>query len=474
MERAGKHNDDDNDDEERDDSSQENLAKLVVLLLQHLLSDRSSDCDDPEYHRVSCDGCGINGFKIDRYKCLKCENFDLCARCFDRRKESAQHKSGHPMAHFKLPNELFGKKYDNYKDVTMTNLQKEYADEVNTNIYCDFCRKDDFKGLRFKCDTCPDYDLCQQCVDNGKTNKGHKSDHPMIVAHNASLSQIDRRDIDYDEDDFLGGGAFGKVYKAKWLSKNLTVACKVIHARAETAKTDVKAFLKELAAYRELSEYLDKGSLTRVIYKENVSLRRKLEMALNIASGMRKIHQHGMIHRDIKPDNILVTSHYTAKIGDMGIARVLDPNVAITHIGPQQFMPPEFQTGEYDQKLDVYTFGLTLNELFTETKHKFDIFTGRKTLTTQSPILSELITRCIDSDPKQRPTARNEMFMAFYKQFHPIAKKEIEKIFPLPPRSVTNAAAGRSQTTDAGRRGEAATKVDLARLQELLSSCKTQ
>ncbi|CAF0973754.1 unnamed protein product [Didymodactylos carnosus] len=127
-------------------------------------------------------------------------------------------------------------------------------------------------------------------------------------------------------------------------------------------------------------------------------------------------------------------------------------------------------------------------------------------LTTQSPILSELITRCIDSDPKQRPTAvelertlktyyhgfneivlkrhssymlmpydkRNEMFMAFYKQFHPIAKKEIEKIFPLPPRSVTNAAAGRSQTTDAGRRGEAATKVDLARLQELLSSCKTQ
>ncbi|CAF1383660.1 unnamed protein product [Didymodactylos carnosus] len=425
----------------------------------------------------------------------------------DKRKEGRQHRSGHPMAHYKLPNELFGVKYDD-SDVTLKNLQQKYADEINEDITCDVCLQERFKGLRFKCDTCPNYDICQQCMDSEKTSKNHKLDHPVIVITNNYLPQIDRNDIEFKEEDFLGGGAFGKVYKAKWLSKKLTVACKVIHAKAEQVRRLALDFLKELAAFKELSgafilkiygyaiqklqnddlifmlitEYMDKGSLSSVIYKEDISLRRKIEMAANIASGMRKIHQHGMIHRDIKPDNILVSSNYTAKIGDMGIARMMHPDVALTHIGPQLFMPPEFYRNDYDQKLDIYTFGLTLNELFTETKHKFNMGNGEKTLTKQSPILSELIARCIDSDPSQRPTAyelekslevydrgfnelvlkrhlsyitwsnekKNKAFMQFYEQFHSYAKNELEKIFPLPQKTkatATPTAAQRTQTT---------------------------
>ncbi|CAF5103585.1 unnamed protein product, partial [Rotaria sp. Silwood1] len=56
-------------------------------------------------------------------------------------------------------------------------------------------------------------------------------------------------------------------------------------------------------------------------------------MVMNIASGMRKIHEHRMIHRDIRPDNILVNENYVAEIGDMGIARVIDPLNHHTQIG---------------------------------------------------------------------------------------------------------------------------------------------
>ncbi|CAF3991105.1 unnamed protein product, partial [Rotaria sp. Silwood1] len=56
-------------------------------------------------------------------------------------------------------------------------------------------------------------------------------------------------------------------------------------------------------------------------------------MVMNIASGMRRIHEHRMIHRDIRPDNILVNENYVAKIGDIRIARVIDPLNQQTQIG---------------------------------------------------------------------------------------------------------------------------------------------
>jgi serine/threonine protein kinase len=235
----------------------------------------------------------------------------------------------------------------------------------------------------------------------------------------------------------------GTVYKAKWLSKNRLIACKVINARPEHIHHE-KSFRKELAAYAELSgpyilktygynieqldddtrkctlvmEYMPRGSLTNVLrQKEKLPLRRKLEMACQIASGMRKLHAHRMIHRDIRPDNILVTEDYTAKIGDMGLARVWLPDVKLTTIGCLPYMPLDFYTGKYDQSLDVYTFGLTINQLFTEKQHQFDLLTRRIELTKPSSVFADLITRCIHKDPSQRPTAIEiETTLRMYKQ----------------------------------------------------------
>lgn len=135
-------------------------------------------------------------------------------------------------------------------------------------------------------------------------------------------------------------------------------------------KTLEESFWEELAAYTELSgafilktfgygeeignnrtkkyylisEFMHRKSLTDVIYDptEKISLRRKLAMACHITSGMQKLHAHSMIHRDIRPDNILVSSNYTAKIGDMGIAHVFKPAEKHKLLGCLIFMPPEF------------------------------------------------------------------------------------------------------------------------------------
>jgi serine/threonine protein kinase len=163
-------------------------------------------------------------------------------------------------------------------------------------------------------------------------------------------------------------------------------------------------------------ELMGRGSLQNLLDNESnkLSLRRKLGMSRQIASGMRRIHQHGMVHRDIRPDNILVNDDYIAKIGDMGIARVLDPTGQQTQLGCLQFMPPEFYRDSFDghvkcdEKLDIYTYGLTLNQLFTETMHQFRLNnpTARIILTKKSPIFyDEIILRCLENEAKLRPSA---------------------------------------------------------------------
>ncbi|CAF0835710.1 unnamed protein product, partial [Didymodactylos carnosus] len=430
--------------------------------------------------------------------------------CFEKRRETKNHQSGHPVVQFRTPSEVLGAELKT-EDLTLKILEKLFQRERHSNITCNGCLQRPIIGLRFKCDTCPNYDLCHQCISKSITTDSHKLDHPLVAVPKHRIPQIDRDDIELG--DALGQGAFGEhtlfllsllklfvyhlgtVYKAIWLSKKRTVACKVIIASATRSEALFNSFLKELAAYRELSgayilktfgytqtklaeglneyrlitEFMEKGSLQSLIDNadNDLSIRRKLDMSCNIASGMRKIHEHNMIHRDIRPDNILVNDQLVAKIGDMGIARTVDTKDCHTQIGCQPFMPPEFFCGEnnkasYNQKLDIYTFGLTLNILFTNTQHKFQVLSKQKILIKQSPVFWDLICRCTDDHPEQRPSAvelektlelyniafkqlviqvdrsyvslstedKNKKFMEFYESFDPQARKYIIKMFP--------------------------------------------
>ncbi|CAF1466676.1 unnamed protein product [Adineta steineri] len=242
--------------------------------------------------------------------------------------------------------------------------------------------------------------------------------------------QIPREDIQLENE--VGHGAFGTVYKAKWLSKNSIVACKCLNLTiGPKFKATTDMILKEIKHSLECAgpfilpiygffleilsplnsriylvmEYMLNGSLTDFLRRDqhNLTYWRRLIIAHDIASGMDRIHRHGIIHRDIRPDNILIDQFYRAKIGDMGIAQACYQNKDEPQ-GCMRYMPPEFYLNKYDQKLDVYTCGLTLNFLFTGVDHHYDPTSKAIKLTKISPLFRKLIDHCINEEANYRPT----------------------------------------------------------------------
>jgi hypothetical protein len=193
------------------DDNNDELAeqdRLVATLLQLLVNNIASK-NDADIHQATCDGCDAYPIRTDRYRCLECNDYDLCSQCFEHRRETKQHVSGHTVAHFKLPNELFGQAVQ-AESVTLATLRKAHKTEKHENITCDGCGRADFVGLRFKCDVCPDYDLCETCTMKHVVTKTHKRDHPLIAMSLNAVPQIDINDIELGEE--MGRGAFGKVF----------------------------------------------------------------------------------------------------------------------------------------------------------------------------------------------------------------------------------------------------------------------
>lgn len=182
---------------------------VLMKLLQLVVAGNSPNSkeDNNEVHKVPCASCGRSPISSDRYKCLICDNINLCAKCFEQRRESNTHKSGHAFAHFKSPGELFGRSVTD-DEVTLTKLKQFYSNEEHKSIKCDGCQSPTIKGLRFKCDTCPRYDLCLQCFKNRVTTETHTTNHPLIIASRHIISRIPVDDIELGKE--LGRGAFGK------------------------------------------------------------------------------------------------------------------------------------------------------------------------------------------------------------------------------------------------------------------------
>lgn len=160
-----------------------------------------------------------------------------------------------------------------------------------------------------------------------------------------------------------------------------------------------------------LTEYMAKGSLAKLMKDEpNMSYRRRLKIIVDVAAGLSRIHDRYFIHRDIRPDNILVDANYNAKIGDMGIAKMLkkeEMNVTIMHSvsgGCSYYLPREFYGRKYSTKLDIYTFGLTLNEIFGGC-HQL-VKNREITITKKAPVFIYFVEWCTRQVQKDRPSAK--------------------------------------------------------------------
>lgn len=189
----------------------------------------------------------------------------------------------------------------------------------------------------------------------------------------------------------IGEGGMGIVYKAKCNVLNRFVAVKILKTELNASKDFTTRFKMEANSIAKLShpniigvydagsenninfivmEYINGKTLKQII-RENVKLSyfETLNIALQIAVALECAHKHNIIHRDIKPDNILITEDNIAKLTDFGIAKVTD-SITITYpnkiIGSVHYFSPEQAKGKLiDYRTDIYSLGIVMYEMLT-------------------------------------------------------------------------------------------------------------
>ncbi len=236
---------------------------------------------------------------------------------------------------------------------------------------------------------------------------------PSITAANFSGTQFDQTAIDpqwnrdkpsaqnkdtigrYQIIRVLGEGTYGKVFEARDPQLDRIVAIKV--AKAISGRTQIKRFLREARAAAKLRhpniipvyEYGQVDGENIIVYEfvqgatlksyindsESRSLEKTLNIIQEIASGLDYAHQQGIIHRDIKPDNILLDPDGHPHIADFGCARSIEDDTNLTIdgsiLGTPIYMSPEQASGkanEADARTDIWSLGIMLFEMVSGEK----------------------------------------------------------------------------------------------------------
>lgn len=232
----------------------------------------------------------------------------------------------------------------------------------------------------------------------------------------------------------IGKGATANVYRAVY--KGVHVAYKEFYEGV-----DMTEFYKEVAMMSLLfhpnlvrmlgagikdgkyafivTEIIENGSLHDMIFQKSrpYNFNEVLTWALDTAKGMRYLHKMGIIHRDLKSLNLLITSDLHCKVTDYGASRLIDAGATMTgNIGTAAWMAPEvFNAKNYTEKADVYSFAMCLYEMVTQLQpfHEISSFQipvhvtkgGRPTIPKEAPKpWVKIMKECWHAKPDRRPS----------------------------------------------------------------------
>jgi serine/threonine-protein kinase len=196
----------------------------------------------------------------------------------------------------------------------------------------------------------------------------------------------------YELEELVGSGGMSSVYRAHDRVLERTVALKVLHQRLTDNDEYVERFRREARMvagllHQNIVTVIDRGeadgcpfivfefvageNLKQLVNREGpLPVERAVELAMQIARGLAFAHANGYIHRDVKPQNVLLNGDGEAKVTDFGIARSIDVKHGVTQtgtvLGTSDYIAPEQAQGQrVDEHSDVYSLGIVLYELLT-------------------------------------------------------------------------------------------------------------
>ena len=168
-------------------------------------------------------------------------------------------------------------------------------------------------------------------------------------------------------------------------------------------------------------ELAENGNLRQFISKHKVSMTKKIEIIRQISSAMEYLHSKGIIHRDLKLENVLIDGNETVKLMDFGLSKIVhdEDSDHTLHIGTSGYIAPEVFSGngKYTNKCDIFSAGFVFHEIMTGSTPFGSKFSGfvleKKILDGERPVLQKssfkdcefmipIITSCWKNDPNER------------------------------------------------------------------------
>ena len=246
----------------------------------------------------------------------------------------------------------------------------------------------------------------------------------------------------------IGEGGMGTVYKAKCHLLNRFVAVKILKAELNNDEDFVARFKREATSIARLShpnivnvhdvgeeehinfivmEYID-GKTLKEIIKENGKLSsvKTVNIVYQVARALESAHKSNIIHRDIKPDNIMITEDNMVKVMDFGIAKVDDLRTSTNSnvMGTVRYLSPEQAKGNTaDCRTDIYSLGIVMYEMVTgQVPYNAESFISIAMMHIQEPVIppkeiisdipeniNQIILKCMQKEPIKRYQTAREM-----------------------------------------------------------------
>ncbi len=227
-------------------------------------------------------------------------------------------------------------------------------------------------------------------AENVQTNNAHA---PPDRKTTTRIARVLGELGDYELLEEIGRGGQGVVFRARQKSLNRTVALKIIGLGQWASKAHVKRFRLEAEAAARLDnpcivpiyevgerdgccyfsmKFVEGGQLDEAVRRTPMPMRQAAELMAKVARTVHYAHEHGILHRDIKPGNILLDAKGEPHLTDFGLARLVESESSVTHtlevLGTPSYMAPEQAAGNnagLSSATDVYGLGAVLYQLLT-------------------------------------------------------------------------------------------------------------